>query len=226
MDEDLSELERLEAAKKWWYANYSSILLGALIAVAVVGGWRYWQYRVESRSAAAATLFKQLADAMQKHDTAAAHSAGDMILQKYGDTPYAQHAAFALAQSDATAGKTKDAEQSLQWAVDHGKDEGLKLLARLRLARLKLGDGDAQGALDTLNGADAGGFGPMYSELRGDAYLKLGKPDDARKAYQAALDGWDEKQLGDNSALKLKLDNLPAGAAAAAPAPATKAAKP
>lgn len=225
MDEDLSELERLEAAKKWWYANYSSILLGALIAVVVVGGWRYWQYRVESRSAAAATLFKQLADAMQKHDDAAAHSAGDAILQKYADTPYAQHAAFALAQSDATAGKTKDAEQSLQWAMDNGKDEGLKLLARLRLARLKLADGDAQGALDGLNGVDAAGFAPLYSELRGDAYVKLGKPDEARKAYQAALDGWDEKQLGDESGIQLKLNNLP-GAPAKAPATTTQAAKP
>ena len=225
MDEDLSELERLEAAKKWWYANYASILLGALIAVVVVGGWRYWQYRVDSRSAAAATLIKQLDDAMQKHDDATAQSAGNAVLQKYADTPYAQHAAFALAQVDATAGKTKDAEQSLQWVVDNGKDEGLKLLARLRLARLKLADGDAQGALDSLNGVDAGGFAPVYSELRGDAYLKLGKPDDARKAYQTALDGWDEKQLGDKSGLQLKLDNLP-GTPAKAPAPATKAAKP
>lgn len=225
MDEDLSELERLEAAKKWWYANYRSILLGAIIAVALVGGWRYWQYRVESRSAAASTLFKQLADAMQKHDAADAQSAGNEILQKYADTPYAQHAAFALAQADATAGKTKDAAQMLQWAIDHGKDDGLKLLARLRLARLTLADGNAQGAIDTLNGVDAGGFAPLYSEVRGDAYAKLGKSDDARKAYRSALDAWDEKQLGDKSELQLKLDNLP-GHPAVVPAATTKASKP
>lgn len=226
MDEDLSELERLEAAKKWWYANYRSILLGALIAVVVVGGWRYWQYRVESRSSAAAALFKQLADAMQKHDDAAAQAAGTEVLQKYADTPYAQHAALALAQADATAGKTKDGEQMLQWVMDHGKDDGLKLLARLRQARLKLADADAQGAIDTLSGTEPGGFAPLYSETRGDAYVKLGKPEDARKAYQAALAGWDEKQLGDKSGLQLKLDNLPGGAPTQAPAAATKAAKP
>ena len=44
VDEDLSELERLEAAKKWWAENYKSIVAGALIAVVVVGGWRYWQH--------------------------------------------------------------------------------------------------------------------------------------------------------------------------------------
>ena len=211
MDEYLSELERLEMAKKWWSANYRSILLGAVIAVVVVGGWRYWQYRVETRSSAAAALFKQLADAMQKHDDAAAQAAGNTILKDYDDTPYAQHAAFALAQADATAGKTADAEQMLSWIMQHGKDDGLKLLARLRLARLNLASGDAQAALDTLSGAEAGGFAPLYSELRGDAYLKLGKPEDARTAYQAALDGWSD-QLGDRTQLQLKLNNLPAKA--------------
>ena len=211
MDEYLSEMERLEMAKKWWIANYKSIILGALIAVVVVGGWRYWQHRVESRSQAAAALFKQLADAMQKHDEAAAGKVGDEILQKYPDTPYAQHAAFALAQTEATTGKNDEAAQRLQWIMQHGKDAGLQLLARLRLARLKLAGGDAQAALDTLSGVEPGGFAPLYAEVRGDAYVKLGKSDEARGAYQTALDGWSD-QLGDKSILQMKLNSLPAKA--------------
>ena len=72
MDEDLSELERLEAAKKWWAENYKSIVAGALIAVVVVGGWRYWQYRTQSRNEAASALFSELATALSKKDDAAA----------------------------------------------------------------------------------------------------------------------------------------------------------
>ena len=98
MEEYLSELERLEMAKKWWRENYKSILLGALIAVGVVGGWRYWQYRVQSRSEAAAALFTELATAMQKHDDAAALKTGSELMDQYSDTAYATHAALALAQ--------------------------------------------------------------------------------------------------------------------------------
>ena len=227
MDEDLSELERWEQAKKWWSDNYQSIFLGALIAVVVVGGWRYWQYRVESRSEAASALFADVVTAVSKNDDAAASKAGQQIIDQYSDTPYAAHAALALAQMQVAAGKLDDAGQRLQWVMQHSGDEGLKLLARLRLARLKLAANDPQAALDTLGGAqDASGFAPLYDDLRGDAYAKLGKDDAARAAYQKALSAWTDA-LGDRSLVQMKLDGLPAAAVPKpAPAAATKAAKP
>jgi predicted negative regulator of RcsB-dependent stress response len=221
VDEDLSELERLEAAKKWWAENYKSILAGALIAVVVVGGWRYWQHRTQVRNEAASALFADLATAMQKHDDAAALKAGGEIMDKYADTAYATHAALALAQLQVTAGKLPEGEKMLDWAIDHGKDEGLKLLAQLRLGRVKLASGDADGALKALDVKDAGGFAPLFDALRGDAYAKLGKTEEARAAYQKALDAWSDP-LGDRSMLRMKLDSLPA-APAAAPAASTKA---
>jgi predicted negative regulator of RcsB-dependent stress response len=226
VDEDLSELERLELVKKWWKENYTSILLGAVIAVVVVGGWRYWQYRTESRSEAASALYTDLATDMSKHDDAASYKTGKQIITDYADTPYAAHAALALAQVQATAGKLDEGGKFLDWVMQHSKDDGLKLLARLRLARLKLAGNDAQAALDTLNGAqDVGGFAPLYDALRGDAYAKLGKNDEARTAYGKALAAWSDA-LGDRSLVQMKLDSLPTVAPKPAPAAATKAAKP
>jgi predicted negative regulator of RcsB-dependent stress response len=226
VDEDLSELERLELVKKWWKENYTSILLGAVIAVVVVGGWRYWQYRTESRSEAASALYTDLATDMSKHDDAASYKTGKQIITDYADTPYAAHAALALAQVQATAGKLDEGGKFLDWVMQHSKDDGLKLLARLRLARLKLAGNDAQAALDTLNGAqDVGGFAPLYDALRGDAYAKLGKNDEARTAYGKALAAWSDT-LGDRSLVQMKLDSLPTVAPKPAPAAATKAAKP
>lgn len=221
MDEDLSDLERLEAAKKWWNENYKSILLGALIAVVVVGGWRYWQHRTQVRSEAASALFADLAKDLQKHDDAAALQTGGQIMDQYADTAYATHAALALAQIQATANKYPESEKLLQWAVDHGKDPGLQVLARLRLARVQLTGGDAKTALATLDTPDAGGFAPLFDALRGDAEMKLGDTAQARAAYKQALDAWSD-DLGDKSLVQMKLDSLPA-APAAAPAPATKA---
>ncbi|HEY3645834.1 MAG TPA: tetratricopeptide repeat protein [Gammaproteobacteria bacterium] len=221
MDEDLSDLERLEAAKKWWNENYKSILLGALIAVVVVGGWRYWQYRTQVRNEAASALFGDLVKDMQKHDDAAALKTGGQLMDQYSDTAYATHAALALAQLQASANKYPESEKMLQWAVDHGQDPGLQMLARLRLARVRLAAGDAKSALASLDTPDAGGFAPLFDALRGDVEMKLGDAAQARDAYKKALDAWND-ELGDKSLLQMKLDSLPA-APAAAPASATKA---
>jgi predicted negative regulator of RcsB-dependent stress response len=223
VDEYLSDDERLEMAKKWWKENYKSILLGAAIAVLLVGGWRYWQYRTLSRSEAASALFSDLETAMQGHDQAGALKLGNQIMDQYGDTAYATHAALNLAQLQVTAGKLPEGEKMLQWAIDHSKDTGLQLLARLRLARVQLAGGDAKTALETLKTSDQGGFAPLFDELQGDAEAKLGDIQQARADYQQALTAWTES-LGDSSLVQMKLDSLPP--AAAAPAAATKAAKP
>ena len=208
MDEDLSELERYELAKKWWKDNYQSILAGAFLAVVIVGGWRYWQYRVTTRSETASALFAQMSEAVAAKDTAGAAKLGGQLMSEYDDTPYATQAAFALAQQDASNGKPDDGAKMLEWVLQHGSDDGLKLLARLRLARIKLANGTAQAALDELAGVDAGGFTPLYDDLRGDAYVKLGKPDEARAAYQKAIAAWTDA-LGDHAFIDMKLNSLP-----------------
>ncbi|HEY4127740.1 MAG TPA: tetratricopeptide repeat protein [Gammaproteobacteria bacterium] len=224
MDEYLSDDERLEMAKKWWKENYKSILLGAAIAVLLVGGWRYWQYRTESRSEAASALFSDLENAMQTHDQATALKLGNQIMDQYGDTAYATHAALNLAQLQVTAGKLPEGEKMLQWVVDHGKDPGLQLLARLRLARVQFAAGDAKTAAETLKVTDQGGFAPLFDELRGDVAAKLGDSQQARTDYQQALDAWTDT-LGDKSLVQMKLDSLPPAANVPAAA-ATKATKP
>lgn len=222
MDEDLSELERWEQLKKWWSQNYPSIFLGAFIAVATVGGWRYWQYRTEARSEAASSLFTELTGDIGKHDDAAALKTGQHIMDDYADTPYATQAALALANMQANAGKFDVSGKLLEWVLHHGKDDGLKLVARLRLARVELASNDAQGALDTLAAAqDPGSFAPLYDALRGDIYVKFGKADEARAAYAKALAAWTD-ELGDRSLVQEKLDALPP-AAKPAPVSATKA---
>jgi predicted negative regulator of RcsB-dependent stress response len=225
VDEYLSDDERLEMAKKWWRENYRSIMLGALIAVVVVGGWRYWQYRTQSRNEAASALFTDLETAMQKHDQAGALKLGGEIMDKYDDTAYATQAALNLAQLQVNAGKLPEAEKLLQQAMDHGKDAGLQLLARLRLARVQLAAGDAKAALETLKNQDASGFAPLFDEVRGDAEVKLGDNDQARAYYKQALAGWNE-QMGASNTLQMKLDSLPAPTSSAPAAATAKAGKP
>jgi predicted negative regulator of RcsB-dependent stress response len=224
VDELLSEKEQIERLKQWWLENYKSILAGIIIAAAIIFGWRWWQHRTLVRSLTASMMYNQMGSMLTSDNEAAALKIADELIDKYSDTPYASQAALGMAQRDIAADKPDDAMQMLTWVVNNSKDDGLKLLANLRLARVKLMVGDPQAALTVLARMQPGGFVALYDELRGDAYMKLGQTDKARAAYQQALNRWTE-EMGDKSLLQMKLDNLaqtPVSASVKPPAASTQ----
>lgn len=218
MDEFLSDKEQAERLKKWWLENYKSILAGIVIAVVIIFGWRWWQHRTQVRSLTASMMYNQMGSMLAANNGPPALKVANDLINNYSDTPYAAQAALAMAQHDISMEKPDDAMQMFTWVINNSKDDGLKLLANLRLARVKLMVGDPQAALGVLARMQPGGFAALYDELRGDAYLKLGQADKARTAYQQALQQW-TADMGDKSLVQMKLDNL-------AQTPVTAAAKP
>ncbi|MGH8415163.1 MAG: YfgM family protein, partial [Gammaproteobacteria bacterium] len=168
MDEYLSDKEQAERLKKWWLDNYKSILAGIIIALIIIFGWRYWQRRVQVRSLTASAMYNQMDSMLASNNGPLALKVANELVNEYSDTPYAAQAALAMAQYDVGAGKPDDAMQMLDWVIKHSKDDGLKLLSRLRLARVKLSVGDPQAALTALAGVQPGGFAALYDEVRGD----------------------------------------------------------
>jgi len=77
----------------------------------------------------------------------------------------------------------------------------------VRIARVELARDQAQASLATLDRVPPGSFQGMVQELRGDAMVKLGRMDDARKAYQAAMSALSE-DAPQRGALQMKLDDL------------------
>ncbi len=207
MDEFLSDKEQVERLKKWWLENYKSILAGVIIAAAIIFGWRWWQHRTQVRSLTASMMYNQMGAVLAANNGPPALKIANELIDNYSDTPYASQAALTMAQHDIGMDKPDDAMQMFTWVVNHSKDDGLKLLANLRLARVKLMVGDPQAALDVLARMQPGGFAALYDDLRGDAYLKLGQADKARTAYQQALSLW-TVDMGDKSLVQMKLDSL------------------
>jgi predicted negative regulator of RcsB-dependent stress response len=156
-------------------------------------------------------LFNKMNDALVADNGPEALRLKDQLTGEYSDTPYAAQAALAIARYDIENSKPDDSMDMLNWAIAHAKDQNLVLLAKLRLARVKLAVGDAQAALATLNVTDAGGFAALYDDVRGDAYVKLGDKDKARAAYQQALAKWTD-DMGDKSLIQMKLNELAGGA--------------
>jgi len=207
VDEFLSDKEQAERLKKWWLENYKSILAGVIIAAAIIFGWRWWQHRTQVRSLTASMIYNQMTTMLAANNGPPALKIANELIDNYSDTPYASQAALAMAQHDIGLDKPDDAMQMFNWVINHSKDDGLKLLANLRLARVKLMVGDPRATLDVLAHMQPGGFAALYDELRGDAYLKLGQTDKARDAYRQALNQW-TVDMGDKSLVQMKLDSL------------------
>ena len=112
--------------------------------------------------------------------------AGDLAAN-YANTAYAAQAQLAMAKMYMDQNRDQDAVQALQALLDSDATEALKGVARARLARILLYQGNAQQVVDLLEGQPSEAFAAMYNELLGDAYHALGRIEDAQTAYQAVL---------------------------------------
>jgi hypothetical protein len=138
---EVDEEYRRDQVARFW-KRYSGLVIGlAILVVAAVGGWRYWQHAERQKAEAAAIAFD---DALR--------------LAREGRAEEAQARLSALAQSAsggprtlalfAAAGQTgqRDAEAGAKAfdaiAADAAVSPVLQDLARLRAAMLRIDDGD------------------------------------------------------------------------------------
>lgn len=212
--------EQVEALKRWWTENGTSLLTGIALVLAVFFGVRYWQSSQVSTSAAASDLYQQIADLAIDSITEPATEEAILGAQaiyatlknEYPDSIYTRYAALAIARFQVESNELDLAATELQWILDNPglgvmkeADEELFLTARVRLARVKVAQGKAQEALDLLRAVEPGAFAGNYAEVEGDALVALGQTDAARAAYERALA---EMATGNPLVLQLKLQDL------------------
>lgn len=211
--EDYDEYEQGEAVRKWIRENGIAVVAGVVLALALIFGYRQWQAHRQNHSIQAASQFSVVQHAVQGGDKQAMGAALANLQKNYTDTPYAVLGSAAVADFDVGKNDLKLAAQNLEWAIAHSEQPALKSLFELRLARVLLAQDQGQQALTVLARIPAGDYAGIAAELRGDAQLKLGKPDSARKAYEEALAKLD-KDAPQRNSVQMKLDNLTQPAAA------------
>jgi predicted negative regulator of RcsB-dependent stress response len=185
---DLEEQEQLATIKSWW-AQYGRLvtitIVGSLLAV---GGIRGWQYYQGSQAASAVSLFAQQQAAERASDHKRVRDIGTEIVERYGSTAYGTLAALSAAKSDFDTGDLAAAKTRLQWVIDKAREEEARDVARLRLARILHDEKKTDEALKLLETKHLDSFAGLYADLKGDLLLTQGKREEARAAYQLALD--------------------------------------
>jgi predicted negative regulator of RcsB-dependent stress response len=207
LDVYTTEEEQVEALKKWWKENGTSIIFGIVIGLAAVFGWRGWQEHKSAQAQAASELFQDVLTALRTDSPDKAESPAQEIVKTYGSTGYAVPSQLVLAKLAVKDNKLDEAAAHLEQALAQSDSPSLSMVIRLRLARVQSAKGDYDAALATLKVKDPGAFGPAYDELKGDILANQGHAQDAYAAYQQALEKY-RKQGSDTSVLEMKIDEL------------------
>jgi predicted negative regulator of RcsB-dependent stress response len=207
---DLEEQERIDALKDWWDKNRVVVLavLGAVIlAAAAYYGWKYYR---NQQNIQAEALHKEFIKVVADRDAKKIADAAGALVAKYPSTFFATDAAFSAAKASFDAKDYESARKNLQWVVDNGKAE-LRHIARLRLATVLLEEKKYDDALKVVNAVTEEGYIALASDLKGDILASKGSKEEARQAYQLALDKADARSALKQS-VQVKIDAVGGGA--------------
>jgi len=183
---DLEEQEQLDELKAWWktYGKMiSNAVLALLVGYAAYQGWKYYQ----TKQAVEASSEYQALQVTDEKDLKAIQAKSAVIIDKYSATPYAGRAALFAAKANYQANDTKSAKAQLEWAIKNAKETSVSAIASLQLANILAEEKDYQAALKLLEAPHDAGFDGLFSDLKGDVLVGLGKNTEAKAAYEHAL---------------------------------------
>ena len=194
-----TEEQQAEAIKRFFRENGLSLALGVIVGLGGLYGWKaYNQNQI--------TTAEQASDAYTKLvESDSVLASADAFISENKDTQYATLAAFVAAKEAVDAQNLDLANEKLSWIVTNVDNAELKAIATTRLARVQIAQQQYDDALSTLNAPLPEAFNANVAELKGDIYTQQGNKEQARVAYQAAVDAGG---LTSNPLLQIKLDDL------------------
>ena len=217
VDEFLSEREQAEQLKKWLRENLIWLIAGVALTLGGYFGFRWWESREASRSIEAGQRFSAMLDAIGSGKREDGLRIAAEVTGEYADTPYADQATLVLARLDVDSGNLASAGTRLEMVAQDSKDPDLRVVARLRLARVQLAEGRYDDALKSLDAVATPSVDARVLELRGDVKLAQGDKaaalDNWRKAEAAATANPTSGAQVDTELLQLKIDELGAAQA-------------
>ena len=187
---DLEEQEQLDEFKAWWKKNGSmatNIVLAALVAYAAWQGYGYFQ----NKKAVEASALYQTLVVTDLAKTAEIKAQSAKLMEDFSGTPYAGRAAVFAAKANFAAQDSKSAKSQLEWATKNAKESAIKAIASLQLAGILYEEKSYDEANKVLAAITDKGYIGLKANMQGDVLLAQGKQAEAKKAYQAALEGLD-----------------------------------
>lgn len=220
MADHLSDEEQVEALKRWWDENGKQTVISVVVVVGGYLGWNAWQNQQQTQAEAASSLYENLvevagiaqqSDLTDEQKSTAAHLI-ESIKADHASSLYASQASLISARLAVDSDNISGAKTELQWVIDNSSDKELAQLAKIRLTRLLLSEGELDQALVLANDNQTAAFDSLFAELRGDIYIRQAQYTQAKEAYQVAIDTALEDDANRLQLLQVKLTDISSSA--------------
>lgn len=198
MEQFATEEQQVEAIKKFWKENGAAIVIGAVVGLGGLWGWRYYNETRIAEQEQASDAYVAVVESLEATDA-------ESFISAHKDSGYAALTSMQLAKQAVDNNDLEGAAKHLATVANSDGEASLKAVANIRLARIQSELGQLDEALATLANVTEEAFEAQVQETKGDVYVKQSMFDKARAAYSAALEGNETNRL-----LKMKLDNLAA----------------
>ena len=205
MDVLTDDHEREELVRNWWKENWKPIILGIVIALGLLVGYRQWQAYELKQSQQTAYEMYQIKTQLHLKQSGAEEQAKTFITAH--EDIYGALLALDLAAQQAQNGQYAKALELLAQVEQNG---GKLLFAPATLAKAKIqaANNSFDEALKTLDTIKEDAYQIETAEVRGDLLKQQGDLKGAHDAYKKALTLCAEKKQPISTLLQLKFDNL------------------
>jgi predicted negative regulator of RcsB-dependent stress response len=204
MAENETEEQQIDALKEWWKQNGSAAVIGVVLGVGSLVGWKGWGAYQEQQYMMASDRYDVMQQSIVAQDIDAVMLQAKQLKQDFSATPYAALAGLMLAKVHAENVEYDKTIENLQWVIDNAKQDTIQSIAKLRLIRIHIVQNQLDQAQALLNHDYPLAYASLKEELRGDWHVSRGEFEEARAAYDSAIATAEESEI---SYLQMKRDN-------------------
>ncbi len=205
------EHEQSERVRKWIKEYGFSLVLGLVLAFSGIFGFRFWQDHQTGQRQLAAEYFDVIDSELEAQSLDLAEEQFVQMRESVPRSSYTGLAGLQMAAAYIDDGQLGPAAGIYRDILDERRFENLWPVATLRLARVLEAQGELDEAEGLISGTAPAGFESSWAELRGDIYMSRGDLEQARMAYQEALDKLTGQAAG-RGVLEIKIDSTGPGA--------------
>ncbi|MEI6896953.1 MAG: tetratricopeptide repeat protein [Psychromonas sp.] len=200
-----TEEQQVDAIKRWWKDNGNTLIIGAVVGLAGLWGWRFYNESVLEGQEKASQAYNDMLVTFEAQGSDADLDNIQAFITANSESNYAVLAALLLAKEAVANKDFALAKSQLMQLQEQNTYAPLNPLINLRLARIEVELGQLSEALSTLMLITEEGFMAKAGQVKGTIYLLQGDVNNARVAFQSAIDASKGRI---DPVLQLQLDDI------------------
>lgn len=200
-----NENEQVDALKNFFAQNGKALVVGVVLGVGALLGWRYWSNHQDSGSREVSASYQQVTSALDATKPASLDAVAKFASEN--SNTYGALASLDLAKRYIDNNQLDKAVDQLQSGLKSTKDANLQSVLNLRLARIQLQQKQPDAVLKTLESVKGDGWAAIVADVRGEALLSKGDTKGARDAWSKGIASDASSTL--KEMLQMKVNNLP-----------------